>query len=163
VVRITLAGASKFNYNSKVFLYLMPLTAAFLFYLSVMNFGSIGRNQTMNAVSNIFPFTSSAILLGLTLSILNPMHFPFWIGWNSVLFSRNLLSKSKVIYAFYLAGIGIGSLAGFLVYIIAGKLIIEYFFQYNFFLAMIMGTFYLAFAIYLLLGFVKKLRLVKLT
>jgi threonine/homoserine/homoserine lactone efflux protein len=163
VVRITLSGASKFNYNSKVFLYLMPLTAIFLFYLSVLNFGSIGNNQTMNVVSNLFPFTSSAVILGVVISALNPMHFPFWIGWNSVLFSRNLLSKSAAIYTAYIVSVGLGSLAGFLVYILAGKLMMEYFFQYNLFLALVMGTFYLAFAIFLLFSFVKKLRLVKLT
>lgn len=162
VIRITLAGASKINLNSRIFSYLSPIAIAFLIYLAVSSFISIGNTSSSNALI-LFPFVRSSILLGLLLSFLNPLYFPFWMGWNSILMSRNLLTNSTGIKTFYMTGAGIGSFAGHLAYILLGHLIVSHVQQFSNYLSLLLGSFYLAFAIYLLAGFVRKIRTISVT
>src|SRR5689334_24769469 len=66
--------------------------------------------------STLFPYTT----LFRSLSILNPLHIPFWLSWTNVLMDRNILIDAKQFPA-YVSGIGVGSLLGFQVFIAGGK------------------------------------------
>ncbi len=62
-------------------------------------------------------------LLGMLMSAINPVQIPFWFGWSTVLFSRNLLMPVASHYNTYIIGIGIGTLLGNAVFIFGGKLL----------------------------------------
>ena len=64
-------------------------------------------------------------VLGLLLSAISPMQMPFWFGWSTVLFSKNILQPKNSFYNFYIVGIGLGTLAGNCVFIFGGKYIVE--------------------------------------
>lgn len=63
--------------------------------------------------------------LGVMMSAVNPVQIPFWFGWSTVLFSKKLLERRKIHYWLYLLGIGAGTFAGNLVFILGGRLIVD--------------------------------------
>lgn len=67
------------------------------------------------------PFVS-----GVVLSLLNPLHLPFWMGWTAVLRSRGFLSDTRREYNGYVLAIGLGTGIAFLVYGLTGELLIVF-------------------------------------
>jgi threonine/homoserine/homoserine lactone efflux protein len=63
-------------------------------------------------------------LLGLMLSAINPVQIPFWFGWSTVLFTKNILQPKNSYYNLYIVGIGLGTLCGNLIFIFGGKWIV---------------------------------------
>jgi threonine/homoserine/homoserine lactone efflux protein len=156
VVRITLIHANKIDFQSKLFYYVLPITIVLLIYLSVSSFMSSVSHQEMETNTYLFPMIKSSFLLGLLLSTLNPMHIPFWMGWNSILLERKTLDKSPGIYSSYIIGIGLGSIAALMIFIFTGKFIYQNYQQYNHVIAFIMGCLYLGFSFYIIVLFYKK-------
>jgi hypothetical protein len=73
----------------------------------------------------VIPLTGNApFVSGLVLSLLNPLHLPFWMGWTAVLRSKGLLSDTRREYNGYVLAIGMGTGIAFLVYGITGHLLI---------------------------------------
>ena len=64
-------------------------------------------------------------LLGVMLSAISPMQIPFWFGWSTVLFTKNILLPKNSYYNIYIVGIGLGTLLGNCVFIFGGKWIVE--------------------------------------
>jgi threonine/homoserine/homoserine lactone efflux protein len=64
-------------------------------------------------------------LLGLIMSAVNPMQIPFWFGWSTVLFTKNILLPKASHYNSYIIGIGLGTLMGNSLFIFGGKLIAD--------------------------------------
>ncbi|HVU54521.1 MAG TPA: hypothetical protein VHD83_05670 [Puia sp.] len=62
---------------------------------------------------------------GVLLSLLNPLHLPFWLGWTGVLRARNLLIGAKIEYHLFSVAIGVGTALAFLVYGFAGHFILQ--------------------------------------
>ena len=71
------------------------------------------------------PFAGNApFLSGLILSLLNPLHLPFWLGWTAVLKTKGLLTDLRQEYNVYVLAIGMGTGIAFLVYGLAGHFLI---------------------------------------
>ncbi len=64
-------------------------------------------------------------LLGVMLSAISPMQIPFWFGWSTILFTKNILQPKSSYYNLYIVGIGLGTLMGNCVFIFGGKYIVE--------------------------------------
>ena len=67
----------------------------------------------------ITPFWTGALL-----SLTNPLHIPFWLGWSTVLMNKNILKPDPFEYNWYVIGIGLGTMAGFAVFIYAGNILV---------------------------------------
>ena len=63
--------------------------------------------------------------LGVIMSALNPVQIPFWFGWSTVLFTKNILQHKNSHYNIYIAGIGSGTFIGNLVFIFGGRFIVD--------------------------------------
>ena len=63
--------------------------------------------------------------LGVIMSALNPVQIPFWFGWSTVLFTKNILQHKNSHYNIYIAGIGSGTFIGNLVFILGGRFIVD--------------------------------------
>ncbi len=64
-------------------------------------------------------------LAGFCLSLLNPLHLPFWMGWSAALKAKNVLTPSKKSYNVYVTAIGLGTFFAFEMYAFAGRLVIN--------------------------------------
>jgi len=62
----------------------------------------------------------SPFLTGMSLSAANLLQIPFWMGWNLVLKNAGILDGSKSSKREYIFGSGIGTIAGFGVFILLG-------------------------------------------
>ena len=71
----------------------------------------------------ILSSTLHRYMLGLLMSALNPVQIPFWFGWSTVLFTKNILQPKPAQYNSYIIGIGLGTLLGNAVFIFGGKLV----------------------------------------
>ena len=62
-------------------------------------------------------------LAGIMLMSVNPVQIPFWFGWNTILYSRNILLSRRSHYTVYPFGVGLGSLLGSAVFIFGGQML----------------------------------------
>lgn len=84
-------------------------------YSFIAAFKQTGFSSAMPA--NIkFPFLS-----GVAISALDPMKIPFWFLWSTFLLGKKILIHENIFYNYYTAGIGIGSLLGFILFIYGGN------------------------------------------
>lgn len=155
IVRLSLSLTDKLKTGSKLFTYLIPVTIILLLFLAFSNFRSASNSSGIELSKSPFPLIQSPFFLGLLMSALNPMHLPFWTGWNSVLIAKNTLDRQPGMFSFYISGIALGSIAGFLVFIFAGQLIFKNYTKYSALISTGMSLFYLGFALYLITTYFK--------
>ncbi|MCD2425466.1 LysE family translocator [Niabella pedocola] len=120
-VRLSLVAMDWVRKQEKIFRLLEWLTLLIIVALAVSSLyaamhPSGGKNVILN---NNLP----SYLLGLTMSAVNPVQIPFWFGWSTVLFTKNVLKPKASYYNFYIVGIGLGTLLGNCVFIFGGRLI----------------------------------------
>jgi len=60
-------------------------------------------------------------VLGVTMSAVNPMQIPFWMGWVFYLLSRSVINGSYQSGTIFVVGAGVGTFAALLLFILAGK------------------------------------------
>lgn len=89
--------------------------AAASFIAAIHNSTATGENASTLITS---PFVS-----GLILIVINPVQIPFWLGWTTVLYEKNILKPGLNHHVVYVAGSGIGSLCASVLFIIAGEFV----------------------------------------
>lgn len=122
-VRVSLVGINWVRKQKKLFRWMEWLTVAIVLALAIGSFAAAmkpehAKNVILN--NNIHRF-----FLGVMLSAINPMQIPFWFGWSTVLFTRNILIPKNSFYNIYIVGIGLGTLLGNCVFIFGGKWIVS--------------------------------------
>lgn len=122
-VRLSLIAMDWVRKQERVLKALEWLTVIIVLALSVSSFvAAISPHGEKNVIlSN----TMHRGLLGFTMSLVNPVQIPFWFGWSTVLFTKNILKPGFWNYNLYIAGIGIGTLLGNCVFIFGGRLITD--------------------------------------
>ncbi|HMH23650.1 MAG TPA: hypothetical protein VK563_17810 [Puia sp.] len=91
----------------------------------LLAFASLEAAWHMRKSGAVIPFAGHApFVSGLVLSLLNPLHLPFWMGWTALLRTKGLLSDTRSDYNIYVMAIGMGTAMAFLLYGTAGHLLI---------------------------------------
>ena len=94
--------------------------------LLALAFSSLLAAYQMQMFRASLPFAAlNPILSGLLLSLINPLHLPFWMGWTAVLKSKKLLDDRRRSYTTFIAAIGIGTSLAFCIYGTAGRFLIH--------------------------------------
>ncbi len=123
IVRLALIGMNWLKGRQKLFRLLEMFTLSLIIFLAVASFVAAYR---MTDFANSLPINISwPFLTGAFLSLTNPLHLPFWLGWSTVLINKNILQTRPQHYNFYVAGIGLGTMMGFSVFIFAGSYFIH--------------------------------------
>ncbi|MEM6863607.1 MAG: LysE family transporter [Bacteroidota bacterium] len=156
VVRLALYGNEKLILTNRLANYLFPLGIVLLLYLALVSFSDVGQVFDSGTKPSLLPHIASPFVLGLLLSALNPLHFPFWMTWTKVLSTKGILERSKRSYASYIIGIGAGSLLGLLIFIFLGKYVFSNYQEYSKVTNLLMGLLYLGFSFYLTFLLIKK-------
>jgi threonine/homoserine/homoserine lactone efflux protein len=122
-VRISLVGINWIRKQKKLFRWMEWITLAIVVALAVGSFAAAMHSH--HAKNVILHNNINRFLLGVMLSAISPMQIPFWFGWSTVLFTKNILQPKNSYYNIYIIGIGIGTLFGNFVFIFGGKWIVE--------------------------------------
>lgn len=118
-VRSMLIGMEWISKQYKLFRVFSWITVLLLFSMAV---ASIIAAVKMARFGNALPsFSGYHFLFGVSLSVVNPLHIIFWMGWTSILFDKRILVASQVSYNVYVAGIGIGTMLGLTSFIYGGN------------------------------------------
>ncbi|MFB9841646.1 LysE family translocator [Mucilaginibacter ginsenosidivorans] len=95
----------------------------------------------MRSFNDVLPLVGfNPFFSGMVLSLLNPMHLPFWMGWTAVLKKREILQSSARSYNIYIAAIGAGTALCFIVYGLIGNLLTGVFKQQHNFINWVLGA-----------------------
>jgi threonine/homoserine/homoserine lactone efflux protein len=122
-VRLSLVAMDWVRKQEKIFKILEWLTLFIVAALAIASFyAALNPSEQKNVIlSSNLP----KVLLGFTMSALNPVQIPFWFGWSTVLFTKKILQPRNDHYNIYIAGIGIGTFIGNLLFIFGGRLIAD--------------------------------------
>ncbi len=122
-VRISLVGINWVRKQKKLFRWMEWITLAIVVALAVGSF--VAAMQPHHAKNVMLNNNLNRFLLGAMLSAISPMQIPFWFGWSTVLFTKNILKPKNSFYNIYIVGIGLGTLLGNCVFIFGGKWIVS--------------------------------------
>ena len=121
-VRVSLVGINWVRKQKKLFRYMEWITVAIVLALAIGSFAA--AMKTHPAKNVVLNNNINRYALGVILSAINPVQIPFWFGWSTVLFTKNILAPKNSFYNLYIVGIGIGTLLGNFVFIFGGKWIV---------------------------------------
>ncbi len=122
LVRIALEGINWVRRQKIVFKWFEWITLIIIVAFAVGSFIAASKhNGSKNVMLNN---TMNRFCLGMMMSALTPMHIPFWFGWSTVLFTKNILKASNIYYNFYVIAIGLGTFLANCIFIFGGKLIV---------------------------------------
>ena len=119
-VRLSLVGMEWVRKQTSLLKWMEWGTFIIILALAIGSFIAANKNipETKNALlQNHLP----RFFLGILMSAINPVQIPFWFGWSTVLFSKDILQPINSHYNSYIVGIGIGTLLGNAVFIFGGK------------------------------------------
>lgn len=122
-VRISLVGINWIRKQKKLFRWMEWITLGIVVALAVGSFAAAMHSH--HAKNVVLHNNINRFLLGVMLSAISPMQIPFWFGWSTVLFTKNILQPKNSYYNIYIVGIGLGTLFGNFVFIFGGKWIVE--------------------------------------
>ncbi len=122
-VRISLVGINWVRKQKKLFRWMEWITLGIVVALAVGSF--VAAMQPHHAKNVMLNNNINRFLLGVMLSAISPMQIPFWFGWSTVLFTKNILKPENSFYNIYIVGIGLGTLMGNCVFIFGGKWIVS--------------------------------------
>jgi len=122
-VRISLVGINWIRKRKVLLKWMEWIALAIVLALAIGSF--IAATHEHHAKNVMLNNNMNRFVLGFLLSAISPMQIPFWFGWSTVLFSKNILQPKNSYYNFYIVGIGLGTLLGNCVFIFGGKYIVE--------------------------------------
>lgn len=122
-VRLSLIAMDWVRKQQKLFRILEWVTLGIVVALAISSFYAATQPHAQKNV--ILSSALNRFLLGLIMSAVNPMQIPFWFGWSTVLFTKNILLPKASHYNSYIIGIGLGTLMGNSLFIFGGKLIAD--------------------------------------
>jgi len=123
LVRVALVAIRRLERLTRFFKVFNILTCGILLFLA---FNSLLAAWQMAAFRATVPLpTVSPWISGFVLSLTNPLHLPFWMGWTAIFRSRNILGDTTGHYNAFIIAIGLGTAAAFCLYGFAGGYLIR--------------------------------------
>lgn len=122
-VRLSLVAMNWVRKQKRLLMVLEWVTLLIIVALALASFYAASQPDVQK--NPILSGTVHRFWLGAFMSALNPVQIPFWFGWSTVLFTRNVLQPKESYFNTYIAGIGIGTLIGNSIFIFGGKLLVD--------------------------------------
>jgi threonine/homoserine/homoserine lactone efflux protein len=153
-VRISLVAMQWIMKHKRLFRWLEWLSILIVLALAVSSFVAAADPVVKKNV--ILSSGIHRFWLGVLMSALNPVQIPFWFGWSTVLFTKNVLQQKPSHFNLYIAGIGTGSFIGNLVFIYGGRFIVDVLNANQKILHLVIACIFLITAVILIMKIVRK-------
>lgn len=125
-VRISLVGIDWVRKHHKLMQVMEWVTLGIMVALAVGSFIAAVKTGSNGPAKNGFlELGIHRFLLGMLMCAINPVQIPFWFGWSTILFTKNILAPKPAYYNIYILGIGLGTLSGNCVFIFGGKWVVD--------------------------------------
>src|SRR6185503_3785426 len=122
-VRISLVGINWIRKQKVLFKWMEWITLGIVLALAIGSFiAASHEHHTKNVMLNN---NMHRFFLGFLLSSISPMQIPFWFGWSTVLFTKNILKPKNSFYNLYILGIGLGTITVNSVFIFGANFIVD--------------------------------------
>jgi threonine/homoserine/homoserine lactone efflux protein len=123
-VRLSLVGIDWVRKQGKLMKIMEWITLVIIIALATGSFIAASK-ENAGAKNIMLDNHLHRFLLGMFMCAINPVQIPFWFGWSTVLFSKNILQPQPSQYNSYIVGIGLGTLIGNCVFIFGGKWMVQ--------------------------------------
>ena len=124
LVRIALVTVKRLAGLKHLFQFFRVFACMVVLLLAVLSLYAAWHMQKQGVVvpfAHYTPFFS-----GIFLSLINPLHLPYWMGWTAALRSKGVLTDRKEDLNVFVTAIGSGTAFAFLLYGVAGHLLITF-------------------------------------
>lgn len=121
-VAITLIATARVSAMNRLFYWLEWLTALIIFVIGVNLILMAWNTDPTQVKPNALTHVASPFLFGVSLRLLTPTCVPFWLGWNTLLISKNILRPGRSQNLRFTVGIGLGTMFSHGLYIVSGML-----------------------------------------
>lgn len=155
-VRLSLVAMNWVMKNKRLFNWLEWISIVVILALAVSSF--VAATDPVVKKNVLLSGRLHNFWLGTIMSALNPVQIPFWFGWSTVLFSKNVLQHKNSHYNIYILGIGLGTFAANLIFIFGGRFVVEVLNTRQNILHLIIGSIFLITAFVLLWKKLKKVK-----
>ena len=122
-VRISLVAINWVMKQQKLFRWLEGLSVLIVLALAISNF--VAAADPLVKKNIILSNTLHRFWLGIIMSAVNPVQIPFWFGWSTILFTKNILEHKSGHFNAYIVGIGLGTIIGNMVFIFGGRYVAD--------------------------------------
>ena len=122
-LRLSLTGVHWIMQHQFIFIILGWLTVAVFVLLGILSFAA-AQKQKPEQKTIILDNKINRFVLGASMSAINPVQIPFWFIWSSYLLNARILHPNIFEYNVFTIGAGVGTLAGYGVYIHGGNWLI---------------------------------------
>jgi len=122
-VRISLVAMDWVFRHERLFKWLEWLTVLIITALAISSFAAASRPGEHKNI--LLSGSINRFWLGVMMSAVSPVQIPFWFGWSTVLFTKKILEHNNGQYNVYIAGIGVGTFTGNLVFIFGGRFVVD--------------------------------------
>jgi threonine/homoserine/homoserine lactone efflux protein len=123
-VRISLIGIDWIRKQERLMRIMEWITLGIVVALAAGSFYA-ALSSGEHAKNPILDNNMNRFLLGALGCAINPVVIVFWFGWSTVLFTKKILLPQNAHYNMYIIGIGLGTLAGNVVFIFGGNYLYE--------------------------------------
>ena len=120
IVRVALAGVNWFRGKSRLQRWMSAGACGLLLLLAGLQFERAGQGA-----GGVF-FPRRPWLAGAALSLVNPLHLPFWMGWTAVLRRKGVLGNAAMEAGLFSLAAGAGTALAFAIYALAGRFFIHW-------------------------------------
>jgi LysE type translocator len=124
LVRIALVTVRRLAGLKQLLQFFRVFSCALVLLLAVLSLYAAWHMQKQGVVvpfAHYTPFFS-----GIFLSLINPLHLPFWMGWTAALRSKGVIADTKEDFNVFVTAIGSGTAFAFLLYGVTGHLLITF-------------------------------------
>ena len=115
---ITLNIIGRINIQGHVLFIFRAISVVLLLIMAAGSFMALLQKDGKNV---IIDNKVQRFVLGVTMSAVNPMQIPFWMGWVFYLLSRSVINGSYESGTVFVIGAGLGTSAALLLFILVGK------------------------------------------
>jgi threonine/homoserine/homoserine lactone efflux protein len=122
-LRFVLSGVQWIIRHSLVFEVFNWLTVIFFLSLGLFSI-VVAQKQKKTEKALLLNNRMDRLLLGMSMSALNPAQIPFWIIWTGYFLNLGWLKPGLVYFNYFTIGSGIGTVVGLVVYIYGGNWIV---------------------------------------
>jgi threonine/homoserine/homoserine lactone efflux protein len=153
-LRITLLAINWITAHRQLFLICQWATVALLIALAVSSFKAANA-KSAEGKNVLIDNKMNRLFLGVIMSSINPMQFPFWAGWVTYLLTQHWLYQDALSYNVFTVSAGIGTMLALGLFIFLGEKFSTSMKNNNKIVQTIIGVLFLTFAVIQIVKLIK--------